>query len=77
MFGSVLRLVDVFVWAAEPGQFVLELKFSTLEFGDLGILGGRVMDGLLEFSLERVVLALEFGQVVLKRHSAFSSVTGR
>ena len=71
------RSVELAVRTAEPCEFVLQLQFSTLELGEFRVVEGWVGRGLLEFPLQRVMLALELSQVVLKRHSAFSSVTNQ
>jgi hypothetical protein len=52
----------------QPGQLVLQLQLATLQLGYLQLVRGRMDDGTLNLTLESLMLALKFGQVILKRH---------
>ena len=67
---SGVGLVDLVLGrTAKPGQLVLQLEFATLEFGKFSIVYRWMDCGILKFPLQRVMLALELNQVILKRHS--------
>ena len=53
----------------EPRQLVLKLKLASLEFGHFAVIARRVVQGLVDLALERVVLAFQLGHVVLHRHA--------
>lgn len=49
-------------------DFILEEKFSALEFDDTKIVGGQMSKSLVQFTLENAVFSFQFNEMRLNRH---------
>lgn len=49
-------------------DFILEEKFSALEFDDAKIVGGQMSKSLVQFTLENAVFPFQFNEMRLNRH---------
>ena len=58
------------------GYLVLQSKLFLLQLVQMSLIGGGVKSFLLDFTLERLVAAFEFGEMALHRHAA-APVMGR
>jgi hypothetical protein len=69
---SMDRGVDLFTF--EFGYFVLELKLASLEFVQFEIVRSGERLFLLDFPLQRLVAAFEFGEMGLHGHAQLLSM---
>jgi hypothetical protein len=60
--------VDHSVAGPQPYDLVLQLEFTSLEFRNLEVVGGRMGDRVLDFTLERLVSPFKLAQMHLQRH---------
>jgi hypothetical protein len=52
----------------QPADLVFESEFLTLQFGDFGVRGSRMVDCLRQLSLEGLMLCVQFTKMRLKTH---------
>ena len=55
---------------AQPGDLVLQLELSSLEFRNLEVIGGWMGHGVLDFPFERLVPPFELAQMDLQLHAS-------